>query len=641
MAKLTKKILNIVYDVFTAIISLLDVITDLLVMYEFYVQGRMAFFYASLVILIVAQFAYCIAFWFKFEQYFDSFGHAAASFCCLLPFAPFLSFAFYFTADNSSCLYQFLVEFYSHCRCRPSINTRSNASRSGDAELEAFREWMKEKLSKHLGFIIEAMVEAFPQSILQLIAIVYFNDVDNYLAMISIFLSMLSVSSKSFILSVAASYNWKSALFMWLCAVTDFIGIFFVVSFAFYVPPDLGPHDTNPFAFISHAWLVCIACTVAPFAVIGSIGMNLYVCYKALNASLNPCMIFFVQLAWIVGLCITIMSMTIACFLLASVAVFSAGIGQRVPTPSARSFYLNIVDWYRDAHAVRINDNKDANLCIHISASQHQMIRLCSINIVLLRTISSLDTAVSRYWNSAGPDRSLLEYLHSNENPKTGKWSFHDVRCEDLKQHCTRHVEASKNKIARCKALKHACVQIATFLRAKFDKILMQEHFQWVVIAVCTPLYLLGRVFNFLFFVFIILYLTFGHRIHIFTPDVPIFQTAMFGAFLLLLCMWSIAFYLVLREQHWMSFILPSATRLAADSDAIKNEQKKQQILDYYDSLICQPFAKLCCLKIFGNDITEVIMQYYQGSNLMHSTPTLDASNETTALKSRDPGLLV
>ena len=48
--------------------------------------------------------------------------------------------------------------------------------------------------------MIEAAIEAFPQSLLQIIAIVYFQEA-NYVSIISILISMFSVMSKSLILS--------------------------------------------------------------------------------------------------------------------------------------------------------------------------------------------------------------------------------------------------------------------------------------------------------------------------------------------------------------------------------------------------------------------------------------------------------
>eukprot|EP01083_Nonionella_stella_P193652 714971_1 len=94
--------------------------------------------------------------------------------------------------------------------------------------------WRK-KLSRHFGFIIEALVEAFPQAILQMVAIVYFQEA-NLIAIISILLSMLSVSTKAFVFSIATALNLKQLFFNWCCAVTDFFGVFFAVTWVFYTP---------------------------------------------------------------------------------------------------------------------------------------------------------------------------------------------------------------------------------------------------------------------------------------------------------------------------------------------------------------------------------------------------------------------
>ena len=59
---------------------------------------------------------------------------------------------------------------------------------------------------------------AFPQAILQLIAIVIYKEA-NIISIISILLSMLSVASKSFVFSVAFALNLKQLLFNWLCAI--------------------------------------------------------------------------------------------------------------------------------------------------------------------------------------------------------------------------------------------------------------------------------------------------------------------------------------------------------------------------------------------------------------------------------------
>ena len=73
-------------------------------------------------------------------------------------------------------------------------------------------------------------MEALPQSILQLIAMVYFEQT-NYVAVLSIVLSMTSIMSKS--LALSQGVEWKSYLFCWLCVCTDFFSIFFIVSWIF------------------------------------------------------------------------------------------------------------------------------------------------------------------------------------------------------------------------------------------------------------------------------------------------------------------------------------------------------------------------------------------------------------------------
>ena len=78
---------------------------------------------------------------------------------------------------------------------------------------------MQLKLQKHVGFIMEAVVEAFPQSLIQMVAIVYYQEADA-VAIVSILTSMLSVSSKSLIFS--RSVDPLTFVWNWLCSVTDF-----------------------------------------------------------------------------------------------------------------------------------------------------------------------------------------------------------------------------------------------------------------------------------------------------------------------------------------------------------------------------------------------------------------------------------
>eukprot|EP01084_Bolivina_argentea_P244593 409717_1 len=134
----------------------------------------MTFFYISLSILIVAQLSYSTAFWFRFNNSFHTVWAVMLVFLCTLLIAPILSFVFYLIGNDDSKLYKDLARLFSGHANHTIARTPTPST--------ALREWAESKLMKHIGFIIEALIEAFPQSILQLIAIVYYNDGENYIA---------------------------------------------------------------------------------------------------------------------------------------------------------------------------------------------------------------------------------------------------------------------------------------------------------------------------------------------------------------------------------------------------------------------------------------------------------------------------
>lgn len=212
---------SLTLDFITACISVLDVVTDVLVMIQFYNTGRLTFFIASLTILAVAHLSYILSFWAR-HHYRNSPLRAIFLFFLLIPCAPLLPCLFYIVADEKR--YQYLI---ANVCCLSALIFNNPYTTYVDADKSPFQQWMQMKLYKHIGFIIESLFEAFPQSILQLIAILYFNDSHiPVLTILSISVSMISVCSKSFAFSVSVSINTKSVIFSWLCCATDFISIF-------------------------------------------------------------------------------------------------------------------------------------------------------------------------------------------------------------------------------------------------------------------------------------------------------------------------------------------------------------------------------------------------------------------------------
>jgi len=140
---------------------------------------------------------------------------------CLLPFGTFVAFCFYLNDRD-------IGDFQTGMK---RINLRTDNNLYGSSAYSKSVLWIRSKLNRHLGFLLEAIIEAFPQSMLQIVAIVYYQEA-NYISIISILLSMFSVMTKSLILSQGID-KW-TFIWTWLCAVTDFFGIFFILTWAFY-----------------------------------------------------------------------------------------------------------------------------------------------------------------------------------------------------------------------------------------------------------------------------------------------------------------------------------------------------------------------------------------------------------------------
>ena len=167
-------VLSKLYDIMAIIISLADVTTDILITYEYYMLGYKVFFGISLSIICMAQLSYCIVFALKCMHPSD--GLAGFCTCCCFPvlFSPFISLILYLFNDPNTCASQCC----KMTSCATPFNIDDDTLKFGNNQQSAFNQFLMKKLSAHVGFILEAFVEAFPQSLLQMIAIVYFNKAD-------------------------------------------------------------------------------------------------------------------------------------------------------------------------------------------------------------------------------------------------------------------------------------------------------------------------------------------------------------------------------------------------------------------------------------------------------------------------------
>ena len=96
MAPKAASLVSIGYDMLTILISIADVVTDIIVLIDFYNKDRMVFFGISLGILILAQCGYAIMVSFRFAYDYWSGCLVFLCFCVMLPFGTLGAFCIYF-----------------------------------------------------------------------------------------------------------------------------------------------------------------------------------------------------------------------------------------------------------------------------------------------------------------------------------------------------------------------------------------------------------------------------------------------------------------------------------------------------------------------------------------------------------------
>ena len=105
-----------------------------------------------------------------------------------------------------------------------------------------------------------------------MIAIIYYQKITR-IGVISIVLSLLSVSSKSLLFSTATTMN--IFIFNWLSIVTDFVGIFCILSFVFYNDNDNSNSIITEWGYIwiyqsvavwSIIWMSAVSFVMAPLS---------------------------------------------------------------------------------------------------------------------------------------------------------------------------------------------------------------------------------------------------------------------------------------------------------------------------------------------------------------------------------------
>ena len=275
-----------VYDSINIIITILDLVTDILVIYDFWCKNRFVFFILAVSCVVIAHVCYTLVFVLKYSSSYDT-SNEVIAFICLLPFSPLMPYILYFSSLPNNCFSNVIFPIFGfkkdewHAPSEREIlnhdisynysnysavissesddnkifvnvnetqrgnspkNEKNSAKKAKHTNMDSFvrdgiaseewKDWAKQKIITNIGFIIEGMIQSFPEAIIQVVAIVYYKEYNNYISLVSILLSLLSVCVKSLILTQGINHTLR--FFKWAAAVTDFFAIFVMVSWAFY-----------------------------------------------------------------------------------------------------------------------------------------------------------------------------------------------------------------------------------------------------------------------------------------------------------------------------------------------------------------------------------------------------------------------
>ena len=223
-----------------------------------------------------------------------------------------------------------------------------------------------------------------------MVAIVIYKEA-NLIAIISIIISMLSVASKSFVFSIASALTLKQLFFNWLSAVTDFFGIFCILSWVFYQTND--DQLNAAFNTIQTVWLYRIYCCTLPM-----VGSAALLCFVGFNSDFWPnsrdyyntlslvCArigtISAVALVCICGFVAGLLSFEIMSFVWPAATLWYLGTNRFPEDKVSSEFYFTVIGWINEAKKHRVGSMYKG--CTSFTKYQDKMIRLSSFHTIIL-----------------------------------------------------------------------------------------------------------------------------------------------------------------------------------------------------------------------------------------------------------------
>ncbi|AYV86454.1 MAG: hypothetical protein Sylvanvirus1_50 [Sylvanvirus sp.] len=229
-------LLHSIFNGFTCILGVIDVLSDILVLQQFYEDGEQVYFYISIAILACSWVAYPTVFMFQYYRGIQHSYNHLACFLMLLCISPALPFLSVLMEEQ----YPWTLDFFGpwnliHIHIS---NRESNSSNLEDQNIHGtVKSFLKRSCFYQSGFIVESVMEAIPQSVLLTIYLVIHEGQYTSLHLFSLIISMLTVMSKGFI--VAYSIDTRVCILSFLTVIVDLFGLYSTMAFLFYSTPSM------------------------------------------------------------------------------------------------------------------------------------------------------------------------------------------------------------------------------------------------------------------------------------------------------------------------------------------------------------------------------------------------------------------
>eukprot|EP01083_Nonionella_stella_P070603 189006_1 len=601
------KCIDISYDIITILISIADITTDVIVLISFFIEGRTTFFIISLIILAIAQMAYSVLFIVRYNV-FDSVCQTVSVFILLLPFGSIVSFLVYLTEDPdtwvSTQMNKISMIDIHHSFGRNLI--RPNQSK--------MTQWILRKGSKHIGFIIEAGIEALPQSLLQIIAIVYYKEA-HYVSIVSIFLSMFSVMTKSLIFS--QGIDIKTYIWTWFCIVTDFFGIFFTLTWVFYTDETIfKPQFLNHFSVIGQIWFYKVMISVAPFVIVAGLSFSIYHLPGILHdvwrdhraeSFCNKCgwTAFAIGgggLLVIIATSVAFIAIEILCFAFLAGLLFAFGTSRWA---SNRKKTTN------DKINAMIKFVSKPSIC---NCNGDRMLRMLAVNVFINEFIKSYS------WTT--PNSETGEYI-TKVDEEHGLEGLKQITYGDIRNNCGDESYSRDAKLFpgiwfEIKESRPSQADYRDCLCGRGGHHSWRQRFEDIVFVVgywsffiYFPVFVFCKGLQAVFPYIILGYLLYYGQF----MNVHLFQLVMLITYIGLQFVWLGLGIMVCRIHWWLWHIYPGRNWLPLKED-VSVQKFIGPIDEWYEGKTRIPIIRKYVFNVFGLDIGHIIMDYYQNIKL-------------------------